>query len=70
MHYGTPLDVRPGADDPDRRLLVTAGGDQLFNSFPIRYFEPGTTTVADPHAGPSVAAPDLLTPPLLSAARG
>ena len=59
-----------GEDDPNRRLLVTAGGHQIFNSFPIRYFEPGTTTVADPHAGPSVAAPELLTPPLLSAARG
>jgi hypothetical protein len=62
---GTPLAIGgPNAPDPNRRLLVTARGNLLFNSFPIRYFEPGTRRVAHPNAGPRVRTPALLTPPL------
>jgi len=65
---GNALEVGgPAAPDPNRRLLVTARGAQLFNSFPIRYFDPGTRRVAHPNAGPRVRTPELLTPPLRSA---
>jgi hypothetical protein len=38
---GVPIDVGgPSAGDPHRRLLSTLHGSQLFNSFPIRYYEP------------------------------
>jgi hypothetical protein len=61
---GVPIDIgEPGAD-PTRRLLVTAHGSKLFNSFPIRYFEPGTRRVAKPAAGPRQRAPRVATPPL------
>jgi hypothetical protein len=63
---GSPLNVRPHAPDPDRRVPATANGVPLFNVFPIRYFEPGTTRVAFPNAGPPVAIPLLTTPPLQS----
>jgi hypothetical protein len=36
----------------------------VYNSFPVRYYEPGTTRVAHPTAGPSVHVPNVLTPPL------
>lgn len=61
---GRPLDVRPGAYDPDRRLLETADGTPIFNSFPVRYFEPGTTRVERPDAAPLVKIPEIETPPL------
>jgi hypothetical protein len=61
---GVPIDIgEPGAD-PTRRLLVTAHGSNLFNSFPIRYFEAGTMRVAQPAAGPRKRAPQVATPPL------
>jgi len=34
--------------------------------FPIRYFEPGTTVVADPNATPALSVPKLKTRPLAS----
>jgi hypothetical protein len=61
---GQPIDVGVGVADPDRRVLVTAAGSRVFNSFPIRYFEPRTTLVAHPYASPPVALPNVLTPPL------
>jgi hypothetical protein len=52
-----------GADygDPNRRILVTRGGGRIFNSFPIRYFEPGTTHVSHRNAGPMVRPPVIKT---------
>jgi hypothetical protein len=67
---GVPIDVGgPSAGDPNRRLLSTLHGSQLFNSFPIRYYDPGTTRVADPSAGPRRRAPRVATPPLKTARR-
>jgi len=61
---GRPLDVLTGPDDMSRRILDTVNGTQLFNSFPIRYFEAGTTTVARPELAPPITVPKLVTPPL------
>lgn len=61
---GGPIDLRSGPDDTSRRVLVTEDGEQLFNSFPIRYFEPGTATVARPELGPPVKVPKVVSPPL------
>jgi hypothetical protein len=62
---GQPIDIgAQSLSDPTRRLLVTAHGSELFNSFPIRYFEPGTRRVARPGAGPRQRAPRVVTPPL------
>jgi hypothetical protein len=69
---GAPLDVRPGAGpsgDPDRRLLRTRSGVDLFNSFPIRYFDPGTRRVVRPGLAPSIAWSPIVTPPLERKAR-
>jgi hypothetical protein len=60
---GQPLEV-VGAEDPNRRYLETSFGKKIFNSFPIRYFEPGTRRVARPKAAPRIAPPDVATPPL------
>ena len=59
---GQPLEVMAGDTDPARRVLTGPGGVRIFNSFPLRYFEPGTTRVADPNAAPALAAPGLFTP--------
>jgi hypothetical protein len=67
---GQPLDIgRNGVADPNRRFLHTSAGQPLFNSFPIRYFEPGTTRVKRPKAGPQVNVPAITTPPLTARAR-
>jgi hypothetical protein len=69
---GAPLDVRPGAGtsgDPDRRLLRTRSGVDLFNAFPIRYFDPGTRRVVRPGLAPSIAWSPIVTPPLERKAR-
>lgn len=60
---GYPVDVAPSGD-LSRRVLNGRDGTELYNSFPIRYFEPGTTTVAQPTLGPPVAVPEIVTPPL------
>ena len=44
--------------------LRTATGEAVLNSFPVRYFEPGTRRVANPVAGPQVTPPDVVTPSL------
>jgi hypothetical protein len=62
--FGVPLNVGRGALDPNRRVLQGADGTGLFNSFPIRYFEPDTHHVAHPSAGPSVTVPHIVTPRL------
>jgi hypothetical protein len=61
---GTPIEVRGGSADPLRRVLTARNGARLFNSFPIRYFEPGTRTVARPNAGPPVRVPRVAGRPL------
>jgi hypothetical protein len=62
---GSPLDVGgPNTNDPNRRVLVTTAGARLYNTFPIRYFDPGTRRVRHPNAGAPVRPPRLLTPPL------
>jgi hypothetical protein len=61
---GEPLDAGALSVDPNRRYLVNRRGDRLYNSFPVRYFDPGTTHVAHPTAGPRVRVPRVLTPPL------
>jgi hypothetical protein len=60
---GNPMTVG-GDADPSRRVLRTPAGAPLFNSFPIRYFEPGTARVAHPNAGPVVETPTIATPPV------
>jgi len=62
---GRPLEIGgPATADPDRRPLLARDGRQVYNAFPIRYFEPGTQEVAHPDAIPPVAIPDIVTPPL------
>jgi hypothetical protein len=51
---GHPLNVgatKPAAD-PLRRQVRTRGGTVVLNAFPIRYFQPGTSTIAHPNAAP------------------
>jgi hypothetical protein len=64
---GTPLYVRPGtgpALDPERRILHARDGAEVFNSYPIRYYEPGTHRVSRPYATPVVDWSPIATPPL------
>jgi hypothetical protein len=61
---GTPLSLRAKSYDPLRRILFTKAGGRIFNAFPIRYYQPGTTFVLRPNAGPKVKVPRIKTPPL------
>jgi hypothetical protein len=61
---GTPIDAPPGVPDPERRVVLTKQGKPIFNAFPVRYYEPGTSRVAHPDASPPVKIPRLATPPL------
>ena len=63
--FGQPIEFGVGAVDPMRRLLRTRAGAPIYNSFPIRYYEPGTRQVADPDAAPRVPLPRVLGPPPL-----
>jgi uncharacterized membrane protein len=58
-NVGLPMSVRPDDPDRNRRLLRTIGGRTLFNSFPIRYFDPGTRTVGYPDAAPGISVPKV-----------
>jgi hypothetical protein len=51
---GHPLNVGAAkpANDPLRRQVRTRGGRLVLNAFPIRYFQPGTSTIAHPNASP------------------
>lgn len=60
---GLPLEVLM-ASDPTRRVLVDRFGEPWFNSFPVRYYEPGTQEVARPDLAPEVRVPDVATPEL------
>lgn len=65
---GRPIEIPTNrALDPDRRVVITNGNRPLFNSFPIRYYEPGTRRVTRPNAAPYVELPLVLTPPLSAA---
>jgi hypothetical protein len=61
---GAPLDAPGAAIDPQRRVLRTKSGKQIFNAYPIRYFDPGTGQVTHPGAAPRVHIPQIATPPL------
>jgi hypothetical protein len=61
---GRAVNVDANRVDPHRRYLVTRRGNRVYNSFPVRYYEPGTVRVAHPNAGPAVHVPAVLTPPL------
>jgi hypothetical protein len=61
---GNPLILRRGEGLP-RRVVVDRFGQQLFNTFPIRYFEANSRVVRDPDAGTlEQAPPELMTPRL------
>jgi hypothetical protein len=60
---GRPLGINPGDTDPTRRVLLAADGQKIFDSFPIRYYDPGTQRVSKPNAAPALAAPSLFTLP-------
>jgi hypothetical protein len=60
---GNPLDVGASFPDPNRRILKTNANTSVFNSFPIRYYDPGTVRVAHPNAGPPVHTPHILPLP-------
>jgi hypothetical protein len=61
---GRPLDVRADDADPARRVLRTKAGDGLFNSFPIRFVEQGTSRVVRPGAAPRITWSPIVTPAL------
>ena len=64
---GTPLDVRRN-ERGVRRVVADRSGERVFNSFPIRYYEPGTQRVRRPRAGvlrrrpPGIVTPPVRTP--------
>ena len=45
--------------------MLGKNGTALLNVFPIRYFQPGTHTVAHPDAAPAVNVPVVVTAPLI-----
>ena len=60
---GRPLAL--GAhDEPYRRYLTSAAGQQLLNSVPVRYIEPDGN-VLHPRAGPRITIPSIVTPSLV-----
>jgi hypothetical protein len=59
---GRPFELR--SDDPNRRLLLGVDRSPIFHSFPIRYYEPGTSRVERPNATPAITLPKVTTPPL------
>jgi uncharacterized membrane protein len=60
--YGQPFNVRDGDPDSSRRVLKTRGGIPAFNTFPIRFFEPGTRRVKNADAAPPHLKPPLIRP--------
>jgi hypothetical protein len=51
---GAPIEIGAQFKDPNRRVLTTSSNAPIFYSFPIRYYEPGTTHVAHPNASPTL----------------
>jgi hypothetical protein len=66
---GFPLDLQLG-QDPTRRTVFDVSGRAVENSYPIRYFEPGTRTVTNPAAAPQIVAPPLVPAPMTAARTG
>ena len=64
--HGQPLDVDLG-EDSTRRVLVDRFGVRVTNSYPIRYFEPGTGVVENPVAAPRIVVPPLVAAPMTTA---
>lgn len=56
---GQPIEMGRSYSDVNRRVLVTSRGDRIFNSFPIRFYDPGTSVVADPDAAPPLTLPEV-----------
>jgi hypothetical protein len=54
---GAPIEIGAEFKDPNRRVLTTNTNASIFNSFPIRYYEPGTSHVAHPNASPPILPP-------------
>jgi hypothetical protein len=67
--FGRPVEITSGPDDTFRRVLADGSGETVFNSYPIRYFDPGTKTVARPRLTPPIAVPEIVTPPLSGSQR-
>jgi hypothetical protein len=61
---GLPLEIGRNQPDGTRRYVLNRLGHRLYNTFPIRYFEPGTAMVAHPDAIPAVRIPRVITPAL------
>jgi hypothetical protein len=61
---GRPLEFGRDFDNTGRRILRLKGGATIFNSYPVRYFEPGTKRIANPEGGAPPAPPAITTPPL------
>ncbi len=63
---GLPVTIGEQANDANRRVLTTRSGQQIFNSFPALYFDPGTRRVADPDATAApIRVPAINKPPPL-----
>jgi hypothetical protein len=60
---GNPIDIGGAVRDPNRRVLTTSANTSVLNSFPIRYYDPGTVRVSHPSAGPQVQTPTILPAP-------
>jgi uncharacterized membrane protein len=60
--FGRPISI--GGPGPLRRPVETRRGYEIFNAFPIRYFEPGTRRVENPAAGAPEGVRPLATEPL------
>jgi DNA-binding PadR family transcriptional regulator len=66
---GNPVALNPGEGRP-RRIVVDRRGERLFNTFPIRYFDPGTRVVRHPNAGGlDEPPPRIVTRPVASQRR-
>lgn len=59
---GRPLDLML-AEDPTRRPVLDAYGKAVPHAYPLRYFEPGGTTVVNEDAAPRVIVPPLMATP-------
>lgn len=57
---GNPISVTSVTADPNRRVLRSTSNRPIYNSFPIRYYDPGTVRVSHPNAGPPVKTPHVL----------
>jgi hypothetical protein len=61
--HGRPLDLDM-LNDANRRVLFDSTGVALQNTYPIRYFQPGTRTVTNPSAAPAIVVPPLVAQPM------